>query len=138
MNGERSYRRVAVPLAIFMVVGGTILAACFRCTRIPIASPLPFVVSDTLNRQLFGLLAFTSVAIGIGLVCRNRIAWHAMLIYLGLGVALPALWVFDERTVSSTGYAVPILGSILNGALGAGLYFGICPTFARSSVSSMP
>lgn len=132
MNPARTYRTSVVPLSAFLVMGGMILAACAWVFRAPIASPFPFIESEALNRHLYGVASLACVGIGVGLFFRNRVAWYALLVYLSVGVLLPAISALDARTVASRGFAFPILGSLLNGAVGVGLYFVLRPAFGHA------
>lgn len=112
-----------------MVVGGTIQAAIFCCTQIPITSPLPLIRNESLNRQIFGALALIFVAIGIGLVNRSRIAWYALLACFGIGVAVPLVGIFDKPFLESVGFMPLIFASIINAAWGVGLYIAMRSVF---------
>jgi len=129
MDPGRTYRTSVMPLSIFLVLGGTILAALAWVVRVPIALPFPFVESEALNRHLFGIASLACVGIGVGLLFRNRVAWYALLVYLGVGMFLPAISALDAKAVALGGNAFPVLGTLLNGALGIGLYFALRPAF---------
>ena len=133
MNPAKAYRTIVVPLSAFLVLGGIILAVCFWVVHVPITWPFPFVQGATLNRHLFGIVSLACVAIGIGLLFRNRVAWYALLVYLSVGVLLPVVSTLDTRTIASRGSAFPILGSFLNGAIAAGIYFAVRPAFAHAN-----
>jgi hypothetical protein len=66
------------------------------------------------------------------LMVRNRIAWYALLAYLGIGVVVPAASAFDTNSVVLRGVAFPIVGSLMNGCIGIGIYFALRPAFART------
>lgn len=131
-TAERAYRTSVLPLSVFLVLGGTLLAACAWVVRVPITSPFPFVQSETLNRHVFGLISVVCVIIGLGLTARNRIAWHALLVYLGICVLIPAASAFDANSVALRGVAFPLVGSLMNGFIGIGLYLALRPAFART------
>jgi hypothetical protein len=128
-TAERAFRIAVLPLSIFLVLAGTTLAVCFWVARVRITSPFPFVESEVLNRHAFGLVSLACVIIGLGLMVRNRFAWYALLVYLVIGVVIPAMLVFDARSVARQGVAFPIVSSIINGCIGIGIYFALRPAF---------
>lgn len=128
-NHDLIYCTSVLPLSIFLALGGAILAAMAWVVRVPITSPFPFIVSKAVNRHLFGTVSLACSGIGVGLLFRSRVAWYALLAYMGASVLLPAISVFDAHTVASLGLAFPILGGLLNGGLGVGLYFALRPAF---------
>jgi uncharacterized membrane protein len=128
-TAETAYRSSVLPLSIFLMLAGTILAVCFWVVRIAITSPLPFVESEMLNRHAFGFVSLACVIIGLGLMVRNRFAWYALLVYLAIAVVIPAMLVFDTRSVAHQGVAFPIVGSLMNGCVSIGIYLALRPAF---------
>ncbi len=137
-NPERVYRTFVVPLSVFLVLCGMILAALAWVVRVSITSPFPFVESEALNRHLFGIASVACVGIGVGLLFRNRFAWYALLVYLSFGALLPAISALDATAVAMRGFAFPILGSLLNGAIGVFLYFVLRPAFGDAKLQCGP
>lgn len=138
---DRAFSIVVVPLSLLMIVGGALLAFLFAFTSVPITSPVPFVRSSVANRAIFSCLAVVAAAIGIALLSRRRIAWHALLSFFVLGVLLPLLGLADDRAADST--AVPpdifyVLAAMLNGAIGAAICYVAWPAFRRSSPRQQP
>jgi len=131
MNPEKTYRTSVIPLSAFLVLCGVILAPFAWVVPAPITSPFPFIESEALNRHLFGIAGLTCVGIGVGLFYRNRFAWYALLAYLTVGTLLPAISALDARTVALRGFAFPILGTLLNGTIGVGIYFVVRPAFGQ-------
>lgn len=129
MDSGRAYRTSVVPLSVLLMLGGMISATLAWVVRAPITSPFPFIESEALNRHLFGIAGLACVGIGVGLLFRNRVAWYALLAYVGCAVLLLAVSVLDARIVASRGLAFPILGSLINAAIGVGLYFALRPAF---------
>ncbi len=129
MNPITAYRTSVLPLSIFLALGGVILAAMAWVVRVPITWPFPFIEHEAVNRHLFGIVSLVCSGIGVGLLFRSRVAWYALLAYMGAGVLLPAISIFDDHAVASRSLAFPILGSLLNGVIGVGLYFALRPAF---------
>lgn len=138
MTSERSYRIAVIPLSIFLVLGGITFAALAWVAHVPMSSPFPFIESESLDRRLFGVAGVVCAIIGVGLFRRNGVAWYALLVYLGLGVLLPAVSVLDAETVAVQGYAFPIAGSVLNGCIAVGIYFAMRPAFLQAARESDP
>ncbi len=126
----RAYRTSVVPLSIFLMLGGVFAAVSVWVVRAPITLPFPLIESDDLNRHLFGSVSLACVAIGIGLILRNRLAWYALLVFLCIGVVLPVISALDARIVAMAGFEYPIFGGLLNAAIGIGIYIALRPAFS--------
>ena len=116
-----------MPLAAILVVGGVVLVICSVIA--PITSPFPFVRSERLNRVIFGMLSIYCIGMGIGLLFRSRIAWCGLLASMGVAAVLPVLTPWDERIFERNGYWPAIVGVLLNGVAGVGIYYAIRPVF---------
>jgi hypothetical protein len=128
-TAEKAYRIAVRPLSIFLVLAGTTLAVCSWIVRVPITSPFPFVESEVVNRHAFGLVGLACVIIGLGLMVRNRFAWYGLIVYLVIGVVIPAMLFFDAQSVTRLGLAFPIISIIMNSCIGIGIYFALRPAF---------
>ncbi|MBI1312731.1 hypothetical protein GC176_15670 [bacterium] len=138
MDRVKAYRTCAVPLSILLSFGGVVVAVLLWVVRVPVTSPFPFVESESLNRHVIGVLSVACVGIGVGLFFKNRVAWHVLRFYLGLGVLIPALSALDDRIVASRGIAFTVFSCILNAMIGIGLYFALRPVFAAPMKSQGP
>ncbi|MBS0265820.1 MAG: hypothetical protein JSS02_28070, partial [Planctomycetes bacterium] len=132
MNTGRGYRYFVSLISVFFILGGLMFAVFGLCLVMPITSPFPFVESDMLNRQLLGIASLVTVGIGVGLLFRNRFAWYALLVYLGSGVLIPVASAWDAKKVAAWGYLFPILGSLINGVVGVGLFVALRPAFSSA------
>lgn len=138
MTPARTYRTLVIPLSALLIFGGAVVAACAWAGRIRITAPFPFVTDEMANRHMLGALGLTCLAIGIGLFRRSRFAWYALLAYLGIGTALPVLSLIDEQVIDTMGYAFPVFGSILNGAIGVTIYYAMRSAFVQVTNPTRP
>jgi hypothetical protein len=80
---ERAFRISVVPLSIFFIVGGAVLAiaAAVRDGRSVYMPPL----GPTGAKLALGAVGLALVAIGAGMLLKLRLAWYGLIAYLALG-----------------------------------------------------
>jgi len=95
---EQSYRWVVVPLAAWLILGGTALLAVFGAFGVAPTSPAPFIESIEGQRLFFSAVSVYLLAIGIGLLRRSLAAWYGFFAYFFVGTLYAVLgWMFDIR-----------------------------------------
>lgn len=138
MTSDQAYRRVVIPLGLFFGLGGTVSFVMFAFSLVPITGPFPFVRSMELNRLIFCVIAIGCVAIGIGLLFRQRAAWYGFFAYIAVGEMLRWSSLFDPEVWSIGGlnehqrFIGVVLSSLIDLALVSVVYHFGNPAFARN------
>ena len=125
---ERAYRLSVRPLAIFFMAGGA-LVAIGSCV-LPITW-VPFVRDEWLKRLVMLASCLVSIAIGVGLYRRSKMAWYAMFAWITLGTLWTVAGSILDPWIGDARWPVAAYGVIVNGAFGVGSYFATRPVFIR-------
>ncbi len=129
MEADAAYRRFVLPLSIFLMGGGLMLAC--GSFFLPVTGPAPFIRSESTNQIIFFALSLFLAFDGLGLLLKHRWAWMALQIYCLAGILLFPLGTLDPMMRSRMGIAGILIGTLLNGVMFAGIYWGAAPVFRR-------